>query len=42
MEMDKTVELVLYGLVAMFAFGAIFFSVYAWSLAIPEKKDKKS
>ncbi len=40
MEMDKSVELALYGLVVMFAFGAIFFSVYAWTLA-SDKKEKK-
>jgi len=42
MEMDKTVEFVLYGLVVMFAFGVIFFSVYAWSLATPENKGKNN
>ena len=41
MEMDKSVELVMYGLVVMFAFGAIFFSIYAWTL-VSDKKEKKS
>ncbi len=39
--MDKSVELVMYGLVVMFAIGAIFFSIYAWTL-VSDKKEKKS
>ncbi len=40
MEMDKSVELVMYGMVLMFLLGSVFFVVYTWTLA-SDKKEKK-